>query len=264
MATSPPLQQVLDSHAHFESIVAQMPDAHVRAPSALPGWTVAHVIAHVGDNARVLTRVVDHALRGELVPSYDGGQPERDGIIGAMARSSAADLKANLAMQDRRLEAIWDRVMAAEWQLPILMWDATLGFTVFTRWREVWVHALDLQLGLAVSEWPADFAEHVVDFLLCRLPPGVVIYDTSGVRRWHTGGPVNVTVRGDVQDLAAWLAQRRAADRLSVTGGLPELRPWPVDPATTRMAASEPGQQAGVGRTNGFASPGPDEVNMAG
>jgi maleylpyruvate isomerase len=205
---------------------------------------MAHIIAHVGDNARALTRVVDHALRGELVPSYDGGQAERDGIIDAMAR---AELKANLAAQDRRLEAIWRRVTDGEWALPIFMWDATLDFTVLTRWREVWIHALDLQLGLEVSDWPIDFAGHAVDFLLRRLPPGVVLCETTGERRWGTGDPASVTVRGDVRDLAAWLAQRRSADPLTVNGILPDLRPWPVDPATARMAAAEPGQLAASG-----------------
>lgn len=243
MAT-PPLQQVIESHRRVESLIQGMPDAHALATSPLPGWTMAHVIAHLGDNARALTRVVDHALRGELVPSYDGGQVERDGIIDAMTRWPVADLKANLTTQDRRLEAIWNRVTEGEWQLPILMWDATLDFTVLTRWREVWIHALDLQLGLEVSDWPVDFAEHAVEFLLRRMPPGVVLCETTGERRWDAGGPASVTVRGDVRDIAAWLAQRRPADRLTVDGILPDLGTWPVDPATARMAGAEARHEA--------------------
>ncbi|MEU0458316.1 maleylpyruvate isomerase N-terminal domain-containing protein, partial [Streptomyces sp. NPDC006129] len=86
----PPVAEVIEAHRALARLVAPLDDEQVRAASALPSWSRGHVLAHLTDNARMFARLAEHALRGELVPAYDGGVEERNAVIEAGAGRSAA------------------------------------------------------------------------------------------------------------------------------------------------------------------------------
>ncbi|WP_033427366.1 maleylpyruvate isomerase family mycothiol-dependent enzyme [Saccharothrix syringae] len=216
----PPLTGVVAAHRRLVEVIADLDDAGVLEPSLLPGWTRGHVLAHLADAARARARVVEHALRGEVVALWEPG--ERDAVIEATASRSADEHRAATAEHGGRLEEVWAGV--GDWDAPVLGGGVDLVPAVFTRWREVWIHLVDLDLGVRPAEWGAEFAAHVVDVLLPRLPEGVAVRAVDVPRTWGSG----TEVVGGVRDLAAWLAGREPDTPLA--GPLPELGPWPAYP----------------------------------
>ncbi|SEP53219.1 maleylpyruvate isomerase family mycothiol-dependent enzyme [Amycolatopsis saalfeldensis] len=195
---TPPLTAVAEAHRRLGAALAGLTDDAVREPSLLPGWTRGHVLAHLADAARARTRVVEHALRGETVAMWAPG--ERDSIIDATSGRTADEHRVAVATQAGALERVWSRVED---------WPACEP-AVYTRWREVWIHLVDLDAGIGPADWPEDFAAHAVGFLRERIPAGTSLTATAG----------------PVRDLAAWLAGR--GDGASLTGPLPPLGPWPT------------------------------------
>ncbi|MFJ6671642.1 maleylpyruvate isomerase family mycothiol-dependent enzyme [Actinosynnema sp. NPDC091369] len=218
----PPLDAVVRAHRRLFAVVADLTDAQVARPSLLPGWTRGHVLAHLADAARARSRVVEHAARGEQVPLWEPG--ERDAIIEATASRSAAEHRAATVEQAERLERAWAAV--ADWSEPADPAVPDPVPPVFTRWREVWIHLLDLDLGVRPGEWSAEFAVHTIGVLRPRLPDGVALRATDVPRVWGTGAEVV----GGVRDLAAWLAGRVPDEPPTSAVPLPELGPWPSYP----------------------------------
>jgi maleylpyruvate isomerase len=211
---TPPLAAVTEAHRNLSRALADLTDADVVGPSLLPGWTRGHVLAHVADAARARSRVVEHALRGEVVDLWEPG--ERDAIIEATAGRTADEHRAAVTENADRLERAWAAVGD---------WSASGGFAsaVVIRWREVWIHLVDLDVGVRPAAWPVDFSCHAVDFLCTRLPDGFAVRAVDVERTWGTG----IEISGSVHDLAAWLAGR-APDEPPVSAvPLPELGPWP-------------------------------------
>jgi maleylpyruvate isomerase len=206
----PPLAAVAEAHRRLGGALAGLTDDAVREPSLLPGWTRGHVLAHLADAARARTRVVEHGLRGEVVAMWATG--ERDMIIDATAGRTAAEHRAAVAAQAEALERVWSRVED---------WPA-FAPAVYTRWREVWIHLVDIDAGIGPADWPEDFADHAVGFLRERIPAGTSLTVTD-VPREHTKATAGVA--GPIRDLAAWLTGR--GDGATLIGPLPSLGPWP-------------------------------------
>lgn len=226
----PPVAAVIDAHRALERLVAGLTDRQVAEASALPGWSRGHVLAHLTDNARMFARLAEHALRGELVAAYDGGVDERNAIIDATAGRSAAEHRAELAAHTTTLETAWSRAGDEDWSRPVTFRNADLAATVWARWREAWIHMVDLELGVGPDDWPEELAGHAIDFLLCRLPEGTRVRAADVRRQWSFGTGPGTVVTGRVRDLAAWLAGRTPAVPPVAPEGLPVLGPWPPHP----------------------------------
>lgn len=227
----PPVAAVIEAHGVLERLAARLDDQQVTEASGLPGWSRGHVLAHLTDNARMFGRLAEHALRGELVAGYDGGTAERNAIIEATAGRSAAEHHAELAAHTAALEATWARVADMDWRRPVTFRNADLAATVFARWREAWIHMVDLDLGVRPDDWPEDLAAHAIDFLLGRLPAGTHLHADDARGQWSAGdGPPDTMVTGRVRDLAAWLAGRTPTVSPVAAEGLPVLGPWPPHP----------------------------------
>jgi maleylpyruvate isomerase len=228
----PPLDAVASAHRRLEELLGGLTDAQVLAPSLLPHWTRGHVLAHVADNARAFARVTERALQSRPSPFHPGGQVERDAHVEAMSTASADELRELVGQCNRDLEAVWSTVGDSDWSRPVLFHHSDLSFAVLARWREAWIHMVDLDLGLTPRQWPLDFAIHTVDFLLGRLPDGVDLASTDAAAHWQSGGldEKASTVNGHTRDLAAWLAGRASTEALTITGPVPRLGPWPPEP----------------------------------
>lgn len=66
--------------AFWSRKVNELTDDELDGPSLLPGWSCRHVIAHVGYNARALTRLVQWANTGVETPMYSSPQARNQEI----------------------------------------------------------------------------------------------------------------------------------------------------------------------------------------
>lgn len=174
------LDRVADSQDRLDSSLGSLAEALVREPSALPGWTRAHVLAHIAGNATTAAEMFEGYARGADVAQYGGSHTRREAEIEANATRSAAAL----------VELVRDtgaRCLAAYRAMPD--WAGTLRwqggrFPVtrgpVSRWREIEIHRVDLDLGYSPAEWPTDFVEFHLARELPRLgerAPGLVAPD---------------------------------------------------------------------------------------
>lgn len=183
--TKVPVAEVRTAHRQFVEAVAGLTPTELTAPSTLPGWTRAHVIAHVADGGHAFANLTEFALRGELTALFPGGVTERNERIEKLATSP--DLMTHLETGITRLEAAWSSATPTDWTRPVRFRNGDLAGTVYTRWREVWIHLVDCETGITPAAWPSDLAAHAIDFLQSRLPTGVVLLatDTGQIGRAH-------------------------------------------------------------------------------
>ncbi|MFG2544889.1 maleylpyruvate isomerase family mycothiol-dependent enzyme [Streptomyces sp. NPDC048594] len=208
-------------------------DAALDEPSALPGWTRGHVVAHVAANADALGNLVHWAATGEETPMYASPEDRAAGIEkGALL--SAAALRAWLRDSARRLETAMDALGAEQWGAPVV---TAQGRTVpaaelpWMRSREVCVHAVDLDTGVSFADLPAGFltalCEDVVGKRAAGPGPALLLTASDADARWElpgAGAPVEVT--GPLAGLTAYLTGRANTLTTPQGGPAPALGPW--------------------------------------
>ena len=215
--------------------VADLDEAALGAPSALPGWTRRHLLAHVAANAEALGNLVHWAATGEPTPMYSSPGDRAAGIErGALLPD--AELGAWLRAAAQALDDAMTKLSDEQWQAPVL---TAQGRTVpatevpWLRAREVYVHAVDLATGLSFAELPAGFCAALCDDVTAkrRNAPGPALVfqaaDTGG--RWELPGQGEggtVTLSGPLAEITAYLTGR--AHKLTAAGGepAPVLGPW--------------------------------------
>jgi len=178
-------------------VLVAVDDEAARRPSRLPGWTVAHVIAHLARNAESSCRRIDAASRHELVEQYEGGAAGRAAEIEQSATSPTTALVADAIAWSQRLDSMFAAMPDGWWERPVMSGsDAQhpLSLLPSRRWREVEVHLVDLDLGYSPHDWPDELVDRFLPALLNGL-----------------------ATRTDSRALMAWTMGR---------GAPPELRPW--------------------------------------
>ena len=200
-------------------------DDALRAPSALPGWTRAHVVGHVARNAEALTRLVTWARTGVETPMYADPQQRAQDIEASAAlpvdrlrrelSSTAADLDLALsAMDDRAWRAT---VRTAQGRLR------PASEIPWMRVREVWLHAVDLGSGAGVADLPPDVVDALLDDateLLSSRPgcPPATLAPTDRSRTWSLAGG-GVQLHGPAAHVLAWLSGSGDGAALTPVGG---------------------------------------------
>lgn len=211
--------------------VAALPDAALRAPTVLPGWSRRVLLAHVAANADALRNLVHWARTGEERPMY-ASPAAREAGIAAGAELPPTDLRAWLASSSAALAADLDALGDGP------AWDATVrtaqGLTrpareiPWMRVREVYLHAVDLAAGTGFADLPEGFLTALLDDVTVRRSaqgggPALIAAATDTGDRWEVAGTgVPVPVSASLSDLAAWLTGRPAP---ALTGA-PVLPPW--------------------------------------
>jgi maleylpyruvate isomerase len=209
------------------------------APSSLPGWSRAQVVAHLALNAEALAR----ALRG--VVSDDDDSPPTMYDSDEQRDSDIADLaeREHGMIRDRFLAGI-TLVNDAAVSLPEAAWTRRIertpgGRSMATtsipgmRLREVEIHHVDLDAGYARTDWSPAFAEHLLDAMVKRLRPEAAfeVRPLDSERTWVPGAgdadyPLAI-VTGTVADLGWWLTGRPAPESVSCSHGeLPQIGAW--------------------------------------
>jgi len=171
------LRTARDATARTDAVLARMSDAGARRPSRLPGWTRGHIATHLARNADGNRNMIEGVLAGEERAMYPGGEAGRAADIDAGAGRSAADLLADFRDSAQALDDAWNRVPDDAWSgtgVTLFAGPVPISTMVLSRCRELLVHLVDLDLGVAPADLPADYVELDREWLR----------EQRGVRTW--------------------------------------------------------------------------------
>ncbi|MEU1190339.1 maleylpyruvate isomerase family mycothiol-dependent enzyme [Streptomyces sp. NPDC005859] len=232
------LEQAAKGTAAFEAAVHWLTGPGFTRSSYLPGWSRAHLVAHVALNADALVNLLTWARTGVETPMYASGD-QRAREIEEGARRPAAELRAALLAADGRLAA----ELAA---LPDECWAATVrtargrevpaSQVAWMRVREVWVHAVDLDIDTTFDDVPHGVCDALLDDVTASFRartdcPHVELRAEDADRTWLLGAPGGaepVVVSGDLTRLAAYATGRPLPGPLHPAdgGSVPQLPAW--------------------------------------
>lgn len=203
-------------------------------PSALPGWTRKHVIAHVAANADALRNLVHWAATGEATPMYASPE-QRVAAIESGSRLRRSELTAWLDRSVRALDAGMAALTDAQWQAKVVTGQGRTVAAAELPWlraREVFVHAVDLDTGTSFADMPAGFLAALCDDVVAKRDtdetgPALRLEATDTGGQWRLHGSGNcIAVTGPLAELAAYLTGR--AHHLATPGAdpAPSLAAW--------------------------------------
>lgn len=217
----------------FEKAVDGLSDDELRAPSALPDWTRAHVIGHLARNAEALTRLTMWAETGVETPMYRD-LDARNSDIDKSVTFSPMQLRTDLIASAAALEAGFARLDERTWQAEV---RSALGRTLpasgvpWMRVREVWLHALDLDAGVSTADFPPALVDELLDDVSAVVGakpdcPSIQLCATDRKKSWALGSDhLRPEVTGSAADLLAWVAGRSGGSGLAGSSTV-RLPPW--------------------------------------
>ena len=226
--------------AYYSRALSRLSDADFDGPSLLAGWDRRHLIAHVGLNARALTRLVEWAATGVETPMY----------ASATQRAEEIDFSATLPVQALRNLSDHAAIhLTVEWRdLPDEAWSrevrtaqgrtVPVSETVWMRTREVWIHAVDLDAGARFEDFPPELLDRILvdvtgSWARRREAEGLPRFVLEATDRAthtpagpHAAGPQaagsdaagSITVRGSSAALARWATGRGSAGVTTADG----------------------------------------------
>lgn len=229
----PQLHETILATTRYLEALTSLSDADCREPSALPGWTRAHVITHLARNADALTNLLHWGQTGVESPMYTS-QEQRDRDIESGATRGVEELRADSAAACGRFLQAANELHTSRFETEVSRLPGGPSFPVTRvggmRRTEVEVHHADLLIGYSPFDWPEDLTRHLLERRQRELAE-------KGIpmvwRLTDTGESVSVgegdgpEVSGHSADLVWWLLGRGDGDELvSSTGSLPELGRW--------------------------------------
>lgn len=217
--------------------LATLSEQDYQAPSALPGWSRKHLVAHLAGNAEAIGNLVNWAATGEPTPMY--ASPEaRTAAIEAGTAQSGEELTASFNRTAQTLAAAMDALTEEQWGHDVVTGQ---GRTVpaseapWMRAREVMVHAVDLKTGVTFDDLPADFLAALCEDIAGKRNaaagsategPALELTATDTDLQWQVAGAGEpVQVAGTLAALTSYLSGRGAA-AVDAAGGAPDLPAW--------------------------------------
>ena len=151
--------QIDDATQRLLGTARVLAEPDLREPSLLPGWTRAHVLAHLAGSADAMRSLLVGARSGQDRAAYPSAEA-REAAIEQGATMKAKDLVSDLAGSAMALRAIARQLTDEAWQFPVRILDsapfpATQLLT--RRLVEVELHHCDLGAGYGPDDWPAAF-----------------------------------------------------------------------------------------------------------
>ena len=183
--------------------IGDLTDEQAAGRSRLPGWSRAEVLTHLARNADGGRGLAQAAARGEVGLQYPGGAEQRAAGIAAGRGAGAVSLLADLRRSCDALMESWTQLPDDAWSCVgrSLGGIRTMSEWVWSRWREVEVHHVDLGLGYSAAEWPIAFVSRGLDDAFGEL-------NSRPPRR---GAPVSTSFRIEATDHdRAWIIGLRA------------------------------------------------------
>lgn len=210
-------------------------DEQFRRPSALPGWTRKHLIAHLAANADALCNLVHWAKTGEVTPMY-ASPAQCNADIEAGSAKPGPELDAWFDRSAEVLEGGWASMTDEQWDAPVVTAQGRTVPASETPWmraREVMVHAVDLDAGVTFDDLPDDFCAALITDIVGRRStagnnPALDVAPEGVSDRWTVEGEGRpVVVTGPLTQVAAYLAGRPFAGVATESGEpAPDLPPW--------------------------------------
>ena len=187
-------------------------------PTALPGWTRAHVATHLARNADVLRRYVTRlASQPEL---------ERDDLVQdleAGSRRSPLEIQIDLDTSSGLLNDAFDHVTPEKWETPLRgsLDGLTASDLPFLRLNEVVLHHVDLDCGFVFGDIDPDVADLLLAWNIFRRRdlvkgPAIALTTSRGRVLRAGSGPGVSEISGSDPNLLGWLTGR--LPRTAVTG----------------------------------------------
>ncbi|WP_120004644.1 maleylpyruvate isomerase family mycothiol-dependent enzyme [Nesterenkonia muleiensis] len=205
--------------AFWHRKVGELNDAELDGDTLLSGWNRRHLVAHVGYNARAISRLVYWANTGIETPMYSSPEDRNREIeLGATMPTRAlrhlndhAAVSLNVEWRDTPAEK-WENIVrtAQGRQVP-------LSETVWMRTREVWLHAIDLDNGARFSDVPISVLERLLGDITGAwrnrgTDPGFAIEVTGrpdlGVSGAGAGEASATSIQGSLSAVVSWASGR--------------------------------------------------------
>jgi maleylpyruvate isomerase len=236
------VERLHQSEQHLLRTVDSLREDAWAEPSVLPGWTRAHVAAHLALNAEGLAGAIDGLAHELDVPVYESGE-RRDADIEELAQAEPAEIRDRLFAAGQSLREALENLDEDQWSRSVArvpggpMW--AIADVPTTRRREVEIHHADLGAGYLHTDWPDDFAVDLLDVATVDQAgsgdsPAFTVRATDVGRSWSVGAEHPV-VEGPAAALGWWLVGRGDGEGLACDdGALPRLGPWRRTPAPTQ------------------------------
>jgi maleylpyruvate isomerase len=219
--------------AYFARKLNEIKDDELDEPTLIPGWSRRRLIAHVGYQARALTRIVEAARTGQPVQEVP---EEQQGVEANAATLPARALRNLFHHSEVHLNVEWRDLTGIDWQDSVVLPGGTaipIAQTPAIRARVVWVHAVDLNNLGSFRDFPPSFLEWLAAEELLLQEPGLgkssLALGPSGVEYVVRSAAQVAPVKGTLADIVRWLCGR-GARRLT-----------PPDPEILHHKTSGPG-----------------------
>jgi maleylpyruvate isomerase len=229
------LEWVADGTRRLTGALGKLTDAELDEPTLLPGWSRRHLLSHVANNATALRNLVHWASTGEERPMYASSE-QREADIMAGAGAPAAALRGLVSATAAALWADLDAMPAPAWSARIRTAqgvDRSAAEIPWMRVREVYIHAADLDAGIAFADLPAAFLAALAGDIAQRRSavgngPALSLTAADTGSRWTVGGAGEpVPVAAPLAVLTAWLSGRPVAGLTDAQGApVPDLPAW--------------------------------------
>ncbi len=232
--TAQMMQWVISGTSLFQMALDAVPDDDLPTATDLPGWTRAHVVAHVSSNADALMNLVHWARTGEPTPMYSSAE-QRAHDIETGAALEAEQLRVWNATSAARLTRALLELTEAQWKAAVTTAqgrEVTAHEIPWLRCRELFVHAIDLNSTVSWSDVPADFIYRLLDEAASRRSSlkqldAINLRATDAAWHWPSEPFIQAPVASrPLATLAAWLTGRTTDLHTRNNPDLPELPAW--------------------------------------
>lgn len=237
--TTSPAAALHESEQRLVRTVDSLADDQWSQPSVLPGWTRAHVIAHLALNAEGLAGALDALSHGQRGAMYESNE-KRDADIEELADATPPEIRERLFAAGEQLREALATISDDGWAGSIDRVPGGPSFPVLalpaTRRREVEIHHADMLCGYGHTNWSRDFAIELLDAVTVEQAASAETEEfkvsaTDLGMTWQLGADEPV-VAGSGVDLGWWLVGRGSGEGLSTASGvLPRIGPWRRTPA---------------------------------
>jgi maleylpyruvate isomerase len=157
--------QIDDATQRLLGTARVITEPDLRQPSLLPGWTRAHVLAHLARSADAMRMLLIGARSGQDRPAY-ASREAREADIERDAAQQAKDLATDVAASAMALRTIARQLPDQAWAYSMRI----LGSVPFPaaqlltrRLVEVELHHCDLAAGYSPADWPDTFSSLELD-----------------------------------------------------------------------------------------------------
>jgi maleylpyruvate isomerase len=228
----PQLEEAILATTRYLAALTELTDDDCRAPSALPGWSRGHVIAHLSRNADGLSNLLHWAQTGVETTMYVSIE-SRDADIEAGSGLSADELRADASASCGRFLQAANEVHRSQLSAMVARTPGSPPFEAYRvgglRRNEVEIHHADLLIGYTAHDWPADFTRHLLDRRAAELAEDghAMTWRVTDLAEPIVVGAGGTEVRGSAADLAWWLIGRGTGEGVTAEeGDLPTIGKW--------------------------------------